>query len=190
MATYLETLTPNDFKNYFNLRDFEYAVIWLNTSTYQIGDIVYYTNTRLFYKCLKADITTVPTTAEDWAVLTSKLYVLDEDINRAFEKALPLTPESSFTKQTTAKMVYFLITAHFISIDLSSQGGVSGIDAPGFITSKSVGDLSVSYSSKSNLGWLEEFLATTKYGKEALIYIKSITAATSNFLSFGKTTNA
>lgn len=189
MATYLETLTPNDFKNYFNLRDFEYASIWLNTSTYQIGDIVYYTSTRLFYKCLKEDITTIPTTAEDWQVLVSKLYVLDEDILKAFTKALPITPENSISQQNTAKMVYFLITAHFILIDLSSQG-TGGIDSPGFIMSKSVGDLSASYGSKSNLGWLEEFLAITKYGKEALIYIRSIAAATSSFLLLGKTTNA
>lgn len=190
MATYLETLTATDFKNYFNIRDFEYASIWVNSTTYQIGDIVYYSTTRLFYKCLKADITTIPTTAEDWQVLASNLYVLDEDITKAFEKALPLIPENKISKQTTAKIVYFLVTAHYITISLTQQGSLSSGEAPGFISSKSVGDLSVSYGSKADLKWMDEFLATTKYGKEALIYLRSIRAATSNFLIWGRSTNA
>lgn len=189
MASYLETLTVNDFKDYFNIRDFTYASIWINTTTYQVSDIVYYGITRTFYSCLQINTASIPTTTADWQALSDTFYVLDEDITKAFEQAISLSQEDIFS-QETAKIVYFLITAHFISISLQGQGSNSEIDAPGFVTSKSVGDVSLGYGTNANLSYMQNFLATTGYGKQALLYIKSILASSTTFLVLGDTTDA
>ena len=141
----LSTITVEDFKDLF-FRDFPYLNNWDNTATYNIDDEVYYTVTELFYKCLNNGVTSVPTDITDWEQKSDNIlnYVLDKDIEHAFNEAQVNFNQSLFGTDDEITLVYLYLSAHFLVIDLrrSSQGVNSKGD---FVAqSQSVGNVSES----------------------------------------------
>jgi hypothetical protein len=170
-------VTPQDFKNLF-FRDFNYqAVLWVITDTYNTDDIVYYTNTRLYYKALNdALIGVLPTDTNNWEQTPDDNYVLDEDIEKAFDEACLVFNEKLFGEdEATKKLAFLYLTAHYLVIDLNNASnsldtGGSG----GSLASRSVGNVSESYNTPK---WATENetlapLAQTSYGKKYYSLIK------------------
>ena len=163
------SVTVEDFENYF-IRDFIYATVWNDTDTYNTGQIVFYSITKMFYKCLNDDVTSVPTTIVDWMALPGSQYILPSDIEKAFSEAQSALPLGIFTSDVTAETTYLYLTAHYLYSDIVANGGLSGA---GIITSKSVDDVSLSYGISQTIqnspvysNW-----AQTYYGRKAITYI-------------------
>ncbi len=189
MAETLKDLTAEDFKEFFP-RDFCYATIWNDTTTYKVYDIVYYNPSRLFYKCLVENTNVAPTNQTDWQINEDQSCVLDSDIELAFTQALGIINSSDFKDFERAKMVYFFLVAAFIELDanMRNEGGGGG-GTTGFIASKSVGDVSVSFKTPADITYNEEYLTSTNYGKKALFYLKPIMKAKTVGYYYGKSTN-
>ncbi len=149
---YLQTLTVSDFKAYF-YRDFASAWSpynkWLSTINYVINDTIYYTDFKV-YKALVANINIIPTSDPlKWAVqptINIFSYIIDEDINRAFEEAYVKLPWYVFMQENDIKkIIFFYLIAHNIYISNNLMTGLNSTVqyAEG---SKSIGSVSVSYN--------------------------------------------
>lgn len=161
-------VTVQDFKDYFT-RDFIYATVWNDITTYNQGQIVFYNTTNTFYKCLNNDVTSVPTVALDWLALPGNQYILDSDIEKAFIEAQGFN-YTIIPNDATARMVYLYVTANYLYGDVVANSGLSGA---GLITSKHVDDVSLGYgisqiiqSSPIYSQW-----AQTYYGRKAITYM-------------------
>ena len=143
----LDTITTTDFKNQFP-RDFAYLPVWLNTTTYNTGDEVFYDINGLFYRALNDGVTSIPTTIADWVKIEDDVlnYIQDSDIERAFEEAQLSYNQGLFGTDAEVTLVYLYITAHYLVLDLraASQGVESSSDFN--VQSRSVGNVSESYS--------------------------------------------
>lgn len=143
----LNTITVTDFKNLF-VRDFPYLPIWSNTTTYNTGAIVYYTN-GLFYQCLSNGVTAIPTNVTYWVLYTADIYdyVLDADIQRAFDEAKMTFNQGLISDGTTASitMAFLYVSAHYLVNDIrTSKASLSG-DGFNPVQSRTVGSVTESY---------------------------------------------
>lgn len=150
MANIYETVTVEQFKEYF-FRDFPFLPLYQEGKTYFEGDIVYVEPD--FYKSLIDNNTQPVTDTEAWAVTKGDIYnyVTDSDIERAMSQAI-INANPRFGSDDTERInIYLHLIAFYLVMDLrNASGGVSGMFG-GYVSSKSVGDVSVSYSFPS---WL------------------------------------
>lgn len=140
--------TIQDFKDLF-FRDFPYLPIWaVVNQPYNTDDEVYYEVTKLFYKALKDGVVSVPTDTNDWVKITDDInnYVLDADIEKAFQEANASFNESLYTSEEYKKQAYLYLTAHYLVLDL--RNSQTGIQSTGVfsVNSRSVGSVSESYT--------------------------------------------
>jgi len=165
----LDDITIQDFKNQF-FRDFPYLNIWDNTKTYNIGNVVYYSITELFYKCKTNGTTSIPTTTENWDWIEDNIYnyILDIDITKAQTEAKSLFNQSLFSTESEIKLAFNYITAHFLAIDIRRSG--EGINSKGeYLTnSQSVGSVSESKSIPTSISENPYFniFTSTGYGQK------------------------
>jgi hypothetical protein len=165
----LDDITIQDFKNQF-FRDFPYLNIWEATKTYNIGNVVYYSVTNLFYKCKTNGTISIPTTVLNWDLESDDIfnYVLDADITKAQAEAKMLFNMSLFGTDAEIILAFNYLTAHFLAIDIRRSS--EGINSKGdYLTnSQSVGSVSESKSIPSSISdnpYLNIFI-TTGYGQK------------------------
>lgn len=144
----LSTITVADFKSLFS-RDFPYLPVWQASPTfYNTGAIVYYATNQLFYKAKSNGVTSVPTTTADWDLYADDVnnYVSDTDIQRAFMEAEIVFNQALFGTDAQIKLGYLYVTAHYLVNDLRTA--LSGVGSTGefAVESRSVGNVSESYS--------------------------------------------
>lgn len=174
----LNTITIADFKVQFR-RDFPYLPVYDNAKLYNAGTRVYYPSTDLFYDCkVNGTTSTLPTDTTKWAVVSGVSvydYVADEDITRAFGEAAVNFNQALWGDDTSIKLGYLYLTAHYMVQDL--RAGAGGVAAtPSFLlTSKSVGNVSESYGIPQRYMDSPQFsyLATTPYGLKYLSLVVS-----------------
>ena len=165
----ISDITVADFKAQF-YRNFNYLPLWLDNSTYNIGDKVYYDVTGLFYVCKTNGTTSVPTTTNDWILSTGNIYdyVLDEDIEAAFAEAGAVFNPRLNVTDAQFKMIFLYLAAHFLVADSRANGLQSG--SSGLVDHKTVGNVSISYTIPK---WMQNeslsFFTTTYYGYKYLI---------------------
>ena len=143
MENIFQTVTVEQFKEYF-FRDFPFLPLYQEGKTYFTGDIVYVEPN--FYKSLIDNNTQPVTDTEAWEVTKGDIYnyVTDADIERAMSQAL-INANSRFGADDTEKInIYLHLVAFYLVMDLRNAQG-SGMFS-GYVSSKSVGDVSESYS--------------------------------------------
>jgi hypothetical protein len=141
----IKELTPQAFKDQFK-RGFEYASTWLVTNTYNTGDKIYYDVNNKFYQCLNNGVIGVaPTVTTDWKEISNAGLVSDLDITNAYAEACVSFNDTLFTSDDDMVLGYLYLAAHFLVNDLNA-GGVEGGGASGLVASRSVGNVSESYT--------------------------------------------
>ena len=103
-------------------------------------------------------------------------YVTDADLNKAFDEALANFNDGLFDDDTTLKVSFLLLAAHFLSWDLQSAG--QGASSTGVfpVVSRTVGSVSETYNVPL---WLQHdpvlsAYATTRYGLKYISLIKPL----------------
>lgn len=173
----LNSVTTKDFKNYFP-NAFKYLILWDDKTSYKINTIVYYKNNCTFYQSLQSNnIGNLPTEVESkyWQELPEEdyfLYTSDEDITKAMIQAkYSLNVDLFKNSQELLKIVYLLLTAHYIVIDglMNNNGGVASY----IMSSKSVEGVSASYSIPTNIlnNPIFNSLGKTEFGLKYLGYL-------------------
>lgn len=145
MNDLFKSVTVEQFKTYY-FRDFPFLPVYVENKIYFKGDIVYYSN--YFYTSLIDNNTTLPTDTQNWQItnLDKYSYITDADIERAIAQAL-VNANERFGSDDEEKIIIFLhLVAFYLVMDIknSSQGIASSYS--GMLSSKSVGDVSESYS--------------------------------------------
>lgn len=145
----LDSITVQEFKDQF-IRDFSYLPVWDNTATYNTDDEAFYTDS-LFYKCLNNGVTSIPTTAEDWAFFSDKQenYILDADITKAFIEAKISFNEALIVDAgdcVNVKHAFYYLTAHYLVQDI--QASLQGVASTGNhnVSARTVGSVSETYA--------------------------------------------
>ena len=140
----IDNVTVEDFKTLF-VRDFPYLPLYEEGKAYFKDDIVYVEPN--FYKSLTDGNLSATTDTDNWQLTNESLdnYISDSDIERAFTEARINFNPNLFTDDETAIMVFCYLTAHYLVIDLNNAQNPLALGAMGFIQSKSVGSVSVSY---------------------------------------------
>lgn len=166
----LSALLPSDFKEYF-FRDFTYIDDYINTTTYNTGDFVFYTTNNKIYKCLEDGVVGVlpPSDSAKWQVQTDiSNYVVDKDITKSYEQACANFNESLFSDDDEIKIVYLYLTAHYLVNDLNE----AGLESTGsqLVSSIKVGNVSENYKIPD---WMINnqafsYFTTTSYGLKYL----------------------
>jgi hypothetical protein len=106
----------------------------------------------------------------------SKEFVTDDDINKAFTEAQANFNVDLFSSDTTLKLCYLYLTAHYLVTDF--QIAAQGLNSVGYnqVTSRSVGSVSESYAIPDwmlNNPVLSAY-ATTRYGQKYLSLIRPL----------------
>lgn len=145
----LNTITVQNFKDLF-FRDFPYLPVWDNSVVYNAGSIVYYTPGNLFYKAKVNAIpaATLPTNTMYWELYADSTfnYVLDEDVEKAFQETQMVFNQSLFGSDAKIQLAYLYLTAHYLSIDLrNAQNGIASTGQM-LLTGRTVGSVSESYT--------------------------------------------
>lgn len=169
----LNTITVADFKALF-FRDFPYLPVWSASTTYNIGDVAYYTN-NLFYKSLINTNTSLPTDTDDWVLYPTTIYnyVLDADITKAFSEAKLEFNQGLFSSDADIKLGYLYLAAFFLVNDLqTAKAGVSAVGT-GLVKTRSVGSVNESYDTPD---WILDnplyaIYWANRYGQKYLSFI-------------------
>jgi len=169
----LEALTPQDFKDYF-FRDFIYVDDYVNTTTYNTGDFVFYTTNNKIYKCLADGVVGVlpPSDSAKWELQTNiSTYVVDKDIEKAYEQACANFNSSLFVNDDTMIIAYSYLTAHYLVNDLNENG----LESTGsqLVSAVKVGNVSETYKIPE---WMlnnqaYSYFTTTSYGLKYLSFV-------------------
>lgn len=144
--TVINSITVDDFKELF-FRDFSFLPLWLDEEIYNTNDEVYYETTKLFYKALKDGVESVPTTTADWEKFDDILlnYVLDADIEKAFNEAACVVNTTLYANDDILKLAYLYLSAHYLCLDVrTAQAGLES-NGEALVSSRSVGSVSESY---------------------------------------------
>ena len=138
-------VTPQDFRAQFPRFTPMYLPVYVANSTYFQGDIVYFTDTGLFYQCLVKTTTNSPSNTTDWDLYSDDVlnYTQASDILEAIAEANINFNEGLFPDEETAKKVFLFLVAHYLTVDFNNALGLNQI---GIVTSKSVGSVSESYT--------------------------------------------
>lgn len=139
----LNNISVEGFKAQFT-RDFPYLPVWDGDKVYFKGDIVYYLNA--FYQSLVDANDDIPT-EDSWTITNQNInnYISDSDIERAFSEAKLNFNPNFFEDDSTAEMVFYYLTAHYLVIDLNNAMNSFSLGFIGYTQSKSVGSVSESY---------------------------------------------
>lgn len=165
-----------DFKDYF-FRDFPYLsnISWDITTSYLIGDHVFYEVNSLFYEAIADGVGNVPTDTLFWKLFSDSQfnYILDLDIQKAFDEAVFNINQGCFETQAEFNIAFFYIAAHYLVQDLlASSQGLNG-SYSWLTTSKSVGNVSQSFGIPQHIldspQW--SYLTSTRYGAKYLSII-------------------
>ena len=141
----IQALTPEAFKNQF-WRDFTFVNTWLVGSTYNTGDQVFYTINNKFYQCLNNGVIgIVPTDITDWKSISNVGLVCDLDITNAYAEACITFNDTLFVADDDMILGYLYLSAHYLVNDLNA-GGLDSGGTTGLANSRSVGNVSESYS--------------------------------------------
>lgn len=171
----LSTITVTDFKNLF-VRDFPYLPVWDVLATYNTGNIVYYTD-GLFYQALSNGVTALPTDTDFWVQYTANLfdYVLDADIQRAFDEAAMTFNQGLISDGTDASitMAYLYLSAHYLVNDLQAANAGINSDPGNPVQSRTVGSVSESYMipDRYKRSPIIVFYSKTRYGQKYLAMV-------------------
>lgn len=157
-------ITVSDFKTQFPRFSPMYLPVY-KAGTYFKGDIVYYSDTFLFYRCKVATTSNIPTNTTDWELYNDSVlnYTQDADILEAYGEAQVNFNEDLFPNEATKKRMFLFLAAHYLTIDFNIALGIA---QAGITTSKSVGSVSESYTIPQwliNNPALSSY-ATTPYG--------------------------
>jgi len=169
----LDAVTAAVFRAHFT-RDFKYLPTYSETTTYFLGDQVWYLTN--FYECIvTSSLDVLPTNVTNWKVvnLSQANYVLDTDIDKALVQALGFTNPEIFEDDTIKKDAFLYCTAHYLVMDI--RMAESGLDSrgEGAVSSKGVGGVSVSFTLSESLAkdpqW--NYFTQTAYGQKYLSYV-------------------
>lgn len=142
----LNSITVSDFKAQF-MRDFPYLPVWV-AGSYNMGEEVYYTPTRLFYTANSNGVTSTPDTVLDWTVTQDSInnFVQDSDITRAFQEAQVVFNQALFSTDPQIQMAYLYVTAHYLVNDILASMNAFATGVIGILSARTVGSVSESYS--------------------------------------------
>lgn len=142
----IQAITVDDFKTQF-YRDFNYIDTWLVGTTYNTGDQVFYDVNRKFYQCLNDGVIgVIPTNITDWKEIGNTELVSDLDITNAYAEACITFNDTLFTSDDDMILGYLYLSAHYLVNDLNAGGADGGSVSVGLANSRSVGNISESYS--------------------------------------------
>lgn len=166
----IDDITVQDFKNQF-YRNFNYLPVWSVSSTYNIGDVVFYDTNQKFYTCkVNGTIGVLPTNTANWNLnssLNKQDFVWDEDIEKSYVEA-KATAFTGISDANALKQAFLYLSAHYLVGDINA-GGLQSIPN-GMVQSKAVGNVSVGYFIPD---WAKKesysFYTTTYYGMKYLI---------------------
>lgn len=105
-----------------------------------------------------------------------KDYVMDSDITRAFQEAEINFNESLFGTDTSLKITFLYLAAHYLVNDLKAAEQGTNSSGEFAVSSRSIGGVSESYAIPNwmlNDPVLGQF-ATTKYGQKYISLIKPL----------------
>lgn len=184
------TITAEEFKNNFT-RDFPYLPIWESGKAYFVGDIVF--SSPNFYKS-KINANLQPLTdLTAWELTQGNInsYLTDTDITKAISEALLNFADSIFG-DTDFKIPLLYLTAYYLVLDIkNSTAGLNSSAYTSFISSKSVGSVSESYSlpSWASNNPMFSLYLNNGYGQKYLTYlIPRLRSGTIGLFSYGATT--
>lgn len=142
----LDNISIDDFKEYF-FRDFSFLPLYSSGEIYSKDDVIYYTDNK-FYKSLIDDNDKAPTDTENWAITSDKKlnYINDSDIEKAFGQGKINFNIDLFPDLESLKIAYLYICAFYLVYDIQASSLGLSSSFKGFVTSKSVGDVSESYA--------------------------------------------
>ena len=185
MANFFESITIQDFKNYFAIRKaftFNTAPLWNNTSAtpYTIDDKVYDSNFDIYTSLV--DSNTQPlTNTTSWAVEKYTFLVFDEFITEAFTEALSkISAGINKLPNTDArkKEAYLLLSAHCLLLLLQEREQMESsiaFSSSGFVGSESANGVSVSYAKPNDFTLSDAWFASTQYGIKYSVISKQVT---------------
>lgn len=175
--SFYETITIQDFKNYFGMRrafTFNTIPLWVSGNTYSTNEQVY--NSYLFdiYTSLVDNNTQPLSNVSAWEKqdpLLSSFLVFDEFIEEAFKEAQSkINKWFNALKDTDLKKKegYLLLTAHCLTLLLRAREQLESESADtsgGFIASESANGVSISYASPSqDITAYTYWIKSTSYG--------------------------
>lgn len=168
-----DDLTVADFKAQF-YRGFDYLPDYSNTTTYNAGDLVFYETNQLFYTCkTNGTVGQVPTNATYWTLTDANKYdfIWDADIEEAFAEAKLYFRQANNMNDSSVRITFLYLSAHFLVGDLRAQGLNTQFSAP--VSSRGVGNVNEAYKVPD---WMMKqsysFFTTTYYGYKYLALIR------------------
>lgn len=153
-------ITITEFKDNF-FRDFPYlsVILWLDTVIYNINDLVFNAlplGDDKFYVAIfnatqnlnkRPDIS--PNNIDFWAVntvLKQQDFILDIDIQKAFDQANMNFNQDLFGEDANIKIAFFYLSAYYLVIDITAaSSGLRG-SSTFMLNAKSAGNVSSSYT--------------------------------------------
>lgn len=150
-------ITITEFKDNF-FRDFPYLskILWLNTVTYNINDLVFNAlplGDDKFYVAVFNALVNLdkrpdlePTFWTINTVLKQEDFILDLDIQKAFDQANMNFNQDLFGEDANIKIAFFYLSAYYLVIDIGAAS--SGLRGSGtfMLNAKSAGNVSSSYT--------------------------------------------
>ena len=170
--TSINNVSVEYFKALF--KEFPYLPQYVYGKAYFTNDIVYFNGN--FYISLIDGNLTDPSNEINWKLtdVSTDNYILDSDIERAFEEAKINFNADLFGCCNSVALIYCYLAAHYLVIDLNNVNNPLALGFMGFTQSKSVGSVSESYGipqwmlNNASLG----LYAQTGYGRKYLSLIK------------------
>ncbi len=147
-------ITITEFKDNF-FRDFKYlsTILWLDTVSYNIGDLVFNAlpaGDDKFYNSTAPNSNLQPNlNLGSWAVNTTlkqEDFILDLDIQKAFDQANMNFNQDLFGEDVNIKIAFLYLSAYYLVIDIGAAS--SGLRGSGtfMLNAKSAGNVSSSYT--------------------------------------------
>jgi len=167
----LKLLIPQDFKDYF-FRNFVYVNDYDNSTNYQAGELVFYTNNKVYLCLLDNTIGIAPdTNPTNWELQDISQYITDKDITKSYSQACINFNAGLFSSDDDIKIGYLYLTAHYLVSDLN-EGGIDS-DSNNQVSSRTVGNITESYVVPEwiNKDKILSYYTNTAYGKKYLSLI-------------------
>ena len=144
-------INVDDFKDHFS-RDFPYLPFWINGKAYFKDDVVY--DGLNFYKSLVDANLSPLSDNQAWSLYndSEENYLTDSDIEKAINEAIAAFNAELFENNPNEKfcercLAFLYLVAFYVVLDIkNSSSGLSSNAYTSFVSSKSVGNVSESYS--------------------------------------------
>lgn len=141
-----DNVTVEQFKAYFK-RDFPFLPVYEPNTTYWKDDLVFENDN--FYQSLTDDnIGNDVSNTEYWQKVKGDKYsyICDEDIEKAMTQAKPNSNENFGSNCTEKINIYLHLVAFYLVFDIKNSSTGINSSFAGTLASKSVGNVSESYS--------------------------------------------